>query len=91
MTLNKNRLHEWEERYKERCFVNMQKNLQVYNLKTKEDDFIFKGVRLYQADDVDKIRKEVERELLKEIINNLNLTYIQLQKIELLIKGKDFK
>ncbi len=59
------KLHKWEEKHKELCFVNMQKNLPVYNLKTEKEDFIFKNVRLYQADDVDRIIKERELELLE--------------------------
>ena len=65
--MEENKLHRWEEKHKELCFVNMQKNLPVYNLKTEKEDFIFKGVRLYQADDVDKIIRE---ELKKSLDND---------------------
>lgn len=68
----KEKLHNWEEENRELCFVNMQKNLPVYNLKTEKKDFIFSNVRLYQADDVDKIIKK-ELNKLKEKRNFINV------------------
>ena len=64
----KNKLHRWEEKHKNLCFVNMQKNLKVYNLDTGKEDFIYSGVRLYQSDDINIIIKETQKEILKKLI-----------------------
>ena len=69
----KEKLNKFEEKNKDLCWVNMQKNLKVYNLESKKEDFIYSGVRLYQADDVDKIIKEAQREVLQEIKLEFNI------------------
>lgn len=67
-----NKLHKWEKKHRELCFVNKQKNLPVFNMKTLKDDFIRSGVRLYQADDVNKIIKEAQKELLENWLQEMN-------------------
>lgn len=68
--MTKNKLHKWEKKHKELCFINLQKNCPVENLATGEEDILFSRVRIYQADDVDKIIK-VEIKKLEQRIKYL--------------------
>lgn len=68
---NENKLHKWEEENKDLCFVNKQKNLEVYNLGTDEDDTICSGTRLYQADDVNTIIENIFKGFEEIMKNNI--------------------
>jgi argonaute-like protein implicated in RNA metabolism and viral defense len=56
---NENKLHNWEEENKDLCWVNLQKNLAVMNLKTEKEDIMHSGTRLYEADSVNKIIHDI--------------------------------